>query len=499
MTPDPDIRPAPDGAPERDRYSRELSLLEQVHNALGLASKLDDFYVIVASLMVDANAFGFSRVFLLRHDDPARSFRGRLALGARDAAEHARFRDEQAGEDAVLRRQVEAVQLDSPEPVAAQPFYDLRYHGLWIQLLQGIGEGTGMNAGFLDVELVRDHMPADHLVELAAKAPSALMLRSGEARRDGLSDLAPGPVLAGRLVTKRGLHGILVVDRAFDTAPLDDEALYHFQWMLNQASIALDNVELVAELTETTERLKEVDRLKTNFLSIVSHELRTPLTSIVGFVHLLAEEKVGPVAPPQRDLLKRVAGHATHLQSMVNDLLEIAEVEAGGIINVALVAIDPLTALLNIMPKIEGRRAARKAEIVPVLHAGVPLVRADQSALERVLYHLLDNAVKFTPEGGKVLVEFASPDARHLDISVQDSGIGIPTENLEKIFTHFFQVDGRLERAYGGMGIGLTTVKLLLRATGGRIRVESSPGKGSRFTVTYVLAESTGYDAEAAC
>ncbi|MEI6037748.1 MAG: HAMP domain-containing sensor histidine kinase, partial [Planctomycetota bacterium] len=198
---------------------------------------------------------------------------------------------------------------------------------------------------------------------------------------------------------------------------------------------------------------KEVDRLKTNFLSIVSHELRTPLTSIIGFVRLVEEEKVGPITPPQCDLLKRVSHHAAHLQSMVNDLLEIAEVEAGGMIDVELEAVDPLAAFYNILPKIETRRGSKNITIEPVIRNTVPLIRCDSLALERIYYHLLDNAVKFIPSEGRVTVEFDRRD-NELNISIVDTGIGISHENLTRIFDHFYQVDSRLERTYGGMGIG---------------------------------------------
>ncbi len=227
--------------------------------------------------------------------------------------------------------------------------------------------------------------------------------------------------------------------------------------------------------------------MKTNFLSIVSHELRTPLTSIIGFVHLLTEGRVGETSPAQADLLKRVSQHASHLQSMVNDVLEIAEVEAGGIINASVQPVDPLAAVLRVIPKIEARRGTKQITIEPVLQGRIPMMLGDAHALERILFHLLDNAVKFIPHAGRVTIEFQQRE-HDLDVTVADSGIGIPKENVQRIFEHFYQVDFRLERAYGGMGIGLSVVKMLLEATGGRIRVESSVGLGSRFTLTYPVS-----------
>lgn len=470
--------------PLASRYSSELNLLEQVHMALGSASKLDDFYVIMASLLVDPNTFGYSRAFFLRYDDRSGVFTGKLAIGAVNQAEHEQFHNNLIEEANLLRSQIEEIQRDSPEPRAVQPLYDLKYHSLWIQLLQGLDEGTSLQSGFQELAIKRDELPENHILERAAAGSHALIFEPPQCGLDGLEDFVRLPAIAGRLITKRGINGILIADKIYEGHPLDDEALYHFQWLLNHASVTLDNVEMVEELTETTKRLQEVDRIKTNFLSIVSHELRTPLTSIIGFVHLLYDEKAGPVSATQKDLLKRVTNHSMHLQSMVNDLLEIAEVEGGGMINVSLQPVDPLAAFMNVLPKIEARRGGKRVDIHPVIRDKIPLIRADKGALERIFYHLMDNAVKFIQTSGRVTVDFTEHEGM-LDIGITDTGIGIPQENLQRIFDHFYQIDFRLERAYGGMGIGLTIVKLLLKATDGQIHVESNPGAGSRFILTY--------------
>ena len=123
----------------------------------------------------------------------------------------------------------------------------------------------------------------------------------------------------------------------------------------------------------------------------------------------------------------------------------------------------------------------------PVIEGAVPMVWADHTALERVFFHLLDNAVKFIRATGGVTVEFAESEGMLL-IDIRDTGIGISAENLQRIFEYFYQVDFRLERAWGGMGIGLTVVKLLLDCMRGTIRVESTPGTGTRFTLSFPIA-----------
>jgi len=470
---------------------QELTLQEQAHVALGSASTFEEFYVILCCMLVDPNGFGFSRAFLLRYDDIQRAYVGKIAIGALNAKDHRRLRQEIAEEAQRLEEQIEIIKATSPEPRALQSLYDLRFHSLWIHFLQDRDSAGGLNEQFRQLRFSEPDLPSDHVLRVVANQPRALLFESvADQQLRGLDELIQPPFLAGRLATKRGLHGLLIADGRFERKKLDERALYHFQWILNHASVTLENVELLEELRETTARLQEVDRIKSNFLSIISHELRTPLTSIVGFVQILQEEKAGTLTPFQRDLLRRVAFHAANLQSMVNDLIEIAQVEAGGMINVQLQPVDPLSALLKTIPKVETRRGSKPISIEPIVTSEVPLVRTDPNALERILFHLLDNAVKFIPDQGHVRIFFLRRDD-WLDIAIEDTGIGISPENLRKIFDYFYQVDSRLERVYGGMGIGLTIVKLLLDATGGQIRAESTPGVGSRFTVSYPIVSDT--------
>ncbi|MGC8841808.1 MAG: sensor histidine kinase [Candidatus Sumerlaeaceae bacterium] len=473
------------------RFTYELTLQEQVHVALGSASTYEDFYIILCCLLVDPNIFDFSHAFLLRYDEVQRSFLGKLAVGAATRRDHLRLRREIAEEARRLEEQIEHVKAASPEPRAIQPLYDLRFHSLWIHFLQDRDSSTSLSDAFRVVRLPETELPANHIVRAMANLQRARIFDgTDELVFDNLEPFLRPPFVAGRIVTKRGLHALVIADRSFQRDKLDDRALFHFQWLLNHASVTLDNVVLLEELRESTARLQEVDRIKSNFLSIISHELRTPLTSIVGFVQILQEEKAGPLTNFQRDLLRRVAYHAANLQSMVNDLIEIAHVEAGGMINVQLQAVDPLSALLKTIPKVESRRGSKRVSIEPVVTCEVPLVRSDPTALERIFFHLLDNAVKFIPDQGHVRIFFL-PREEWLDIVIEDTGIGISPENLRRIFDYFYQVDSRLERAYGGMGIGLTVVKLLLEATGGQIRAESTPNVGSRFTVSYPIVPAS--------
>ena len=254
-----------------------------------------------------------------------------------------------------------------------------------------------------------------------------------------------------------------------------------------------------AELTEQNQRLQravarleELDRLKSNFLATMSHELRTPLTSVIGYAEMLAEGLAGPVTGEQREYLGTILSKADQLLGMITSVLDVASVESG---------VPPLErASLSLTDIVASEvalytAAARKREIAIQLETrGDTLVVGDRKKIRQVVSSLLSNAVKFTPDHGKVGVCVQpgplSPhdrDGRAVQLVVSDSGIGISRDQVSKIFEPFFQVDSSSTRAFGGTGLGLTLAKAYVEAHGGRIWVDTTPGQGSTFVATFPI------------
>jgi signal transduction histidine kinase len=224
---------------------------------------------------------------------------------------------------------------------------------------------------------------------------------------------------------------------------------------------------------------KEIERTKSNFLSVVSHELRTPLHSIKGFVDIILMGKTGEINDLQRDFLTTVKEATTNLQRMIDDLLEFSRMEAGqiklkpdmiSIYDVAEKVIEQLRPLAQ-----EG-----KLTLTNAIAEDIALVEADALRIEQVLTNLLSNAIKFTPAQGSVAVS-ALEMGEYVRIAVQDTGIGIPEGEQAKIFQRFYQVDSGATRAYRGAGLGLTICKFIVEYHHGRIWVESKPDQGSTF------------------
>lgn len=233
-------------------------------------------------------------------------------------------------------------------------------------------------------------------------------------------------------------------------------------------------------LAEANERLKELDRLKSEFLATMSHELRTPLNSIIGFTGILRQELAGPLNAEQSKQLSMVQFSARHLLGLINDLLDLSRIESGKMeVVIEPVIIEEVVSQVvqSLLPIAEQKRLTLTA-----LQADHTLTMlSDRKKLFQILLNLTNNAVKFTEKGG-VRLE-VTPGARDITFSVIDTGIGIKPESVANLFQAFRQVDGSARRVYEGTGLGLYLCKKLSSMLGGSIRAESEFGSGSRFTV----------------
>ncbi|MDY6794227.1 MAG: ATP-binding protein [Actinomycetota bacterium] len=226
----------------------------------------------------------------------------------------------------------------------------------------------------------------------------------------------------------------------------------------------------------------ELDRMKSEFISIVSHELKTPLTSIRGFVRLLDAERVGPITDKQRHYLDIVQKQADSLTKLINDLLDLSKIEQG-VIQVSTEAVD----LKDVVEEVTQRLNNMACEKEVTLEINVPPdmyeVEGDRERLAQVFMNLIHNAIKFTPPGGKVTVRAAPMDGECM-VKVSDNGIGISAHDLPKIFNRFYQVDSSSTRQQSGTGLGLSITKQLINAHGGEMWVTSTEGKGTTFSFT---------------
>jgi len=265
----------------------------------------------------------------------------------------------------------------------------------------------------------------------------------------------------------------------------------HLEELVRERTASLEeaNESLSAEIQERIQTLNELaiakehaemaDRLKSAFLATMSHELRTPLNSIIGFTGIILQGIVGPLNDEQKKQLNMVRGSAQHLLSLINDILDISKIEAGQL----QVAYDNFNLRITIEKAVESARplADKKGiEITCAIAAEISTIMGDHRRVEQILLNLISNAVKFT-EKGSVKIE-CEPEGKNVTIRVIDTGIGIKTEDMDKIFEAFRQIDSGLTRKYDGTGLGLSISKRLVELMWGQIRVTSVWGSGSVFS-----------------
>ncbi|MBI3968752.1 MAG: response regulator [Chloroflexi bacterium] len=227
---------------------------------------------------------------------------------------------------------------------------------------------------------------------------------------------------------------------------------------------------------------REVDRMKTEFVSLVSHELRTPLTSIKGYVDLLVNGEVGELSADQQEFLEVVKSNADRLAALINDLLDVSRIEAGKV-ELRLDAVDVEELLQNVAASLRPQVVAKRQSLHVEATTAIPPALADAGRVTQILVNLLSNAHKYTPVGGTITARLRV-DGERLRIDVQDTGVGLSTEEQSRLFTKFFRARNRATEGSTGTGLGLVIARSLVELHGGTIEVTSAPGAGSTFSFT---------------
>jgi signal transduction histidine kinase len=290
-------------------------------------------------------------------------------------------------------------------------------------------------------------------------------------------ELTLGPVLAAPLRAHGDSLGVLAVTRALGGRPFSSREMSRLELLSHHAALAVHKSMLL-------QQAQSADRAKGRFLATMSHELRTPLTALAGYGELLADQVIGPLSEPQLDILDRMRSVTIHLSAMIEEILAFTSLEEGrevvrpteflaeDLVRAALAVVEPL--------------ADQKSLVLDVcLPASSIRLTSDIDKARQILVNLLGNAVKFTDQGRVTMT--LTRGARTVRIAIADTGIGIPHDELSRLFRPFAQVDTGLTRRHGGTGLGLYISRRLAAMLGGHIEVESAPGVGSTFSVVLPL------------
>jgi signal transduction histidine kinase len=277
------------------------------------------------------------------------------------------------------------------------------------------------------------------------------------------------------------------LDEKIDITSQDElgQLVMGFNYMTAERKKAEEELEeAYEELQRAYGDLKSLDELKSNLIANVSHELRTPLYIAKGSLELLED---GP-QKEERDKLLKMAEEALVRQNLIiDDLMEASYLETKKM-EPRLEAVDIIDAISTLTEQIKHIISRNEMKLDVLIEENLPKVRANRRQLEHVMRNLLSNAIKFNKKGGKISIE-AKLKGKFVEVCVADTGIGIAESNLIKVFDKFFQADTSTDRVYGGTGMGLAVVKEIVEAHGGKVGVESEPGKGSRFYFILQIAK----------
>ena len=260
---------------------------------------------------------------------------------------------------------------------------------------------------------------------------------------------------------------------------LDNARLFEKTWK-SQQELEIKVEERTRQLTLALEEVKKISKRKSDFISSVSHELRTPLTSIKGYAAILLANKLGGLPEEIKNRLEKINRHSDELVHMVNDLLDISRIESGKM-NMRMESLDLKEISEKVNDLLSEQLKTKNISFSNIIPENCQKILADRSQIERVFINLVGNALKFTPQGGKISIQ-ANRTNNSIQIDVVDTGFGIPEDVQEKIFEEFFRVDNTINQEVKGTGLGLALVKHIIEAHQGKIWVKSKPNEGSTFS-----------------
>jgi signal transduction histidine kinase len=307
------------------------------------------------------------------------------------------------------------------------------------------------------------------------------------ARKEVLIRAGYRAILAVPLLREEHMLGAILVNRR-TPGPFAPEVVELLKTFATQSAMAIQNARLFREIAEKGRQLEVASEHKSQFLASMSHELRTPLNALLGFNEMLLGDIYGEVPADMRPPLAQMQSSGKHLLRLINNVLDLAKIEAGRM-ELALADYSVPDTVESVRSTLQPLAADKGLELVAAVPADIPLAYGDAGRITQCLMNLAGNSLKFT-KAGKVEISVTMNDER-LRYRVADTGIGIAPDKIESLFTEFKQTDATVASEYGGTGLGLSISKKFIEMHGGRIWAESEPGRGSTFTFEVPLRAKT--------
>ncbi len=293
------------------------------------------------------------------------------------------------------------------------------------------------------------------------------------------------PVLIGQALVEMGVLDQRKLDKVIT------EQIFQLQSALRRANLELEDrvVQRTSELQRAMVRLAELSQLKSNFIANISHELRTPLTHMKGYLEILKDESLGPLNNEQKEALGVMIKSEIRLEQLIEDLIQFS-IAARGDFEIKLSELNVEKLLRNAIRKAESESRKKGVQLTANIPEKVPPAFGDTEKIGWVVSELINNSLKFTQDAGIIEIG-AFVEYPEILIYVKDNGIGIPEDQIERIFEPFHQIDGSTTRRYGGTGLGLSLAQRIIEAHGSQIVVKSKMNKGTKITFGLTIAETS--------
>ena len=399
----------------------------------------------------------------------------------------------------------EILQVISGSPTDVKPILDMVAHraaqlcdaqGARVYVVEGdvfryVAGFGGAHTSFINLPLTRSFVTGRAVLDRSVVHIEDLtaVLDEYPDARGPQQEFGTRSMLAVPLMRENEAFGAILLLRK-EVRPFTEKQIELLKTFARQAAIGIENVRLFKEIQEKGRQLEIANKHKSEFLANMSHELRTPLNAVIGFSEALVEKMFGELNPKQEDYLRDIHSSGRHLLSLINDILDLSKIEAGRM-ELELSEFSLPMALKNALTLVRERAQTHGIEMK--LHVDPKLgdIRADERKFKQIVLNLLANAVKFTPDGGRVEVD-ARRNGGSLKVSVKDTGVGIASKDQAALFEEFRQVGRGSSGKREGTGLGLALTRRFVELHGGKIGVDSAPGKGSTFTFTLPIVTETG-------
>ncbi len=304
---------------------------------------------------------------------------------------------------------------------------------------------------------------------------------SAHAMEQQIARASRGDSIVFEWVNKDASDGLFPTEVRLALLPSSGHELLRISFLDMRDRLRIEEIRRRAiELELQNRRIQQANRLKSEFLANMSHELRTPLNAIIGFAELLHDGHVDPDSPQHQEFLGDILTSGRHLLELINDVLDLAKVEAGKL-EFRPEQVDVGKLIGEVVAITRTTAATKKITVKTELDAGLGTIMLDPNRFKQVAYNYVSNALKVTPEGGRVTIRTRPEDDRSFRIEVEDTGVGIQPADLGRLFVEFQQLDGGAAKRHQGTGLGLALTRRLVEAQGGTVGVRSTPGQGSVF------------------